>query len=247
MKNEYCITRIVFLVLFIFLVAICFIQFVKIGSFHIVFADISDTSFDNYLEMFNQWIGFWFSILTLILMLAGIWQYLQIRRYDSEFKEIKQEIEKKQKQLDDKFSDIEENYKKSMDRIKIETNLSIMLRALGSINDPLMLLDISERKQLLYHYLKECCTLINQYSNCKIEKADEHEVAMTFQYVLLNVRLCLCRMSSLYADPMTGIFISNFMSEAKNKDEEIRDADHVTKEDFKWLAKKIGEALTKMI
>ena len=70
---------------------------------------------------------------------------------------------------------------------------------------------------------------------------------MTFQYVLLNVRLCLCRMSSLYADPMTGIFISNFMSEAKNKDEEIRDADHVTKEDFKWLAKKIGEALTKMI
>ena len=169
MKNEYCITRIVFGVLFIFLVAICFIQFVKIGSFHIVFADISDTSFDNYLEMFNQWIGFWFSILTLILMLAGIWQYLQIRRYDSEFKEIKQEIEKKQKQLDDKLRDIEEKYKKSMDRIKIETNLSIMLRALGSINDPLMLLDISERKQLLYHYLAECRTLINQYSNCIIE------------------------------------------------------------------------------
>ena len=197
--------------------------------------------------MFNQWIGFWLSILTLILMLAGIWQYLQIRRYDSEFNEIKHEIEKKQKQLDDKLCDIEEKYKKSMDRIKIETNLSIMLRALGSINDPLMLLDISERKQLLYHYLTQCQTLIKQYSNCIIEKADEPEVAMNFQYVLLNVRLCLCRMSSLYADPMTGIFISNFMSEAKSKDNEIREAGHVTQEDFKWLAKKIGEARSKMM
>ena len=247
MKNEYCITRIVFWVLLIFLVAICFVQFVKICSFNVVLADIPIKSFDNYLEMFNQWIGFWLSILTLILMLAGIWQYLQIRRYDSEFNEIKHEIEKKQKQLDDKLFDIEENYKKSMDRIKIETNLSIMLRALGASNDPLMLLDIAERKQLLYHYLTECRTLINQYSNCIIEKADEAEVAMNFQYVLLNVRLCLCRMSSLYADPMTGIFISNFMSEAKNKDEEIRDADHVTKEDFKWLSKKIGEARSKMM
>ena len=247
MKNEDCITRIVFWVLLIFLVAICFVQFVKICSFNVVLADIPIKSFDNYLEMFNQWIGFWLSILTLILMLAGIWQYLQIRRYDSEFNEIKHEIEKKQKQLDDTLRDIEKNYKKSMDRIKIETNLSIMLRALGSINDPLMLLDISERKQLLYHYLTQCQTLIKQYSNCIIEKPDEPEVAMNFQYVLLNVRLCLCRMSSLYADPMTGIFISNFMSEAKSKDEEIREADHVTKEDFKWLAKKIGEARSKMM
>lgn len=255
MKNEYSITRIVFLVLFIALVSLCCIQFGVIGkdTIRIVVKKVADSeintysSFEDYLSMFNQWIGFWLSILTLILMLAGIWQYLQIRRYDSEFKEIKQEIEKKQKQLDDKLRDIEEKYKKSMDRIKIETNLSIMLRALGSINDPLMLLDISERKQLLYHYLTECRTLINQYSNCIIEKADEPEVAMNFQYVLLNVRLCLCRMSSLYADPMTGLFISNFMSEAKNKDNEIREANHVTQEDLKWLAKKIGEARSKMM
>lgn len=251
MKNEDCITRIVFLVIFIALVSLCCIQFGDIGigngTIHIIAKKATETTFSNYLEMFNQWIGFWLSILTLILMLAGIWQYLQIRRYDSEFKEIKQDIKKKQELFKKKLHEIESSYKKGKEKIKIETNLSIMLRAIGSINDPLMLLDISERKQLLYYYLSECRTLINQYSRCLNEECDEHEVAMNFQYVLLNVRLCLCRMSSLYADPMTGIFISNFMVEAKQKDDEIRAADQTSAEDFEWLAKKIGEALTKMV
>lgn len=247
MRSEDCITRVVFIVLFIALVVLCCIQFGYIDSIHIISPENTDKSFDNYLSMFNNWIGFWLSILTLILMLAGIWQYLQIRRYDSEFKEIKQDIEKKQKQLDDQLRDIEENYKKSMDRIKIETNLSIMLRALGSINDPLMLLDISERKQLLFHYLSECRALISQYSLCLNGEYYGHEVAMTFQYVLLNVRLCLCRMSSLYSDPMTSIFITNFMVEAKSKDVMIRETEKVSASDFEWLAKKIAEALSKMI
>ena len=95
MKNEDCITRIVFLVLFIALVVLCCIQFGFIGK-GIVISDVTKENFSNYLTMFNEWIGFWLSILTLILMLAGIWQYLQIRRYDSEFKDIKQEVKEKQ-------------------------------------------------------------------------------------------------------------------------------------------------------
>lgn len=245
MKNEDCITRIVFLVLFIALVVLCCIQFGFIGK-GIVISDVTKENFSNYLTMFNEWIGFWLSILTLILMLAGIWQYLQIRRYDSEFKDIKQEVKEKQDKYDEKLKEIERNYRKGREKIKIETSLSIMLRAIGSINDPLMLLDSSERKQLLYHYLSECRTLINQYSRCMDSDCDnKHEIAMDFQYVLLNVRICLCRMQTLFPDPMIGIHIKNFMEEAKKKDEDIRTSDYASLADFEWLAKEIGKALSK--
>lgn len=43
---------------------------------------------DMMIDKFNTWVGFWLAVLSLILLLVSVWQYLKIEKYDERIKEI---------------------------------------------------------------------------------------------------------------------------------------------------------------
>lgn len=70
------------------------------------------------IDRLNAWVGFWLAILSLILLLAGIKQYLDSRNYEEkwkkieeEYKQSKEQIENKERKLKDSLSCLETEQK----------------------------------------------------------------------------------------------------------------------------------------
>lgn len=43
---------------------------------------------DMMIDKFNTWVGFWLAVLSLILLLMSVWQYIKIEKYDERIKEL---------------------------------------------------------------------------------------------------------------------------------------------------------------
>ena len=50
------------------------------------------------IDRLNAWVGFWLAILSLILLLAGIKQYLDSRNYEEKWKKIEEEYKQSKKE-----------------------------------------------------------------------------------------------------------------------------------------------------
>lgn len=49
---------------------------------------------DMMIDKFNTWVGFWLAVLSLILVLVSVWQYLKIEKYEERIKSIESKNEK---------------------------------------------------------------------------------------------------------------------------------------------------------
>lgn len=94
---------------------------------------------DTAINKTNIWMGFWMTILTFILMICGFWQYLKVK-----------DDRDKQRELIDKLkqqtADMMDDRVKFNTRLEAENIISITLRTIGAINDPVMLTSIDKRK-----------------------------------------------------------------------------------------------------
>ena len=84
---------------------------------------------DMMIDKFNAWVGFWLAVLSLLLLLVSVWQYLKIEKYDERIKEIETKGEtlcnswaKKGETLTKDFDDQRAKLSESLTDIQMQTH-----------------------------------------------------------------------------------------------------------------------------
>ena len=131
---DVCIMHTIVIVLFLTMCVMACLFYHAMNSYEVCVC--GKTAIDNYLEMINGMVGLWMSILAVILMICGIWQYLHIQKVDNKIKEAEEEMSSNLNKMNTMLS-----------KIRCMSDISILLRSIGALNDPIMLLSDNERKR----------------------------------------------------------------------------------------------------
>ena len=179
---------------------------------------------DMLIDKFNTWVGFWLAVLSLILLIVSIWQYLKIEKYEERINKLEKDndvvvkdIRNQSEALEIQMSNLQKQAKVYLDtQISIhqystlENRMTSLLLCMSSVPDPQVFSDSVERKEQVNYYLGlvsglliKYFKLIEQESEC--HKLPEGTVACV-PMVLLNLRLSLIRIQGMFRDP--GIFIA---------------------------------------
>ena len=179
---------------------------------------------DMLIDKFNTWVGFWLAVLSLILLIVSIWQYLKIEKYEERINKLEKDndvvvkdIRNQSEALEIQMSNLQQQAKVYLDtQISIhqystlENRMTSLLLCMSSVPDPQVFSDSVERKEQVNYYLGlvsglliKYFKLIEQESEC--HKLPEGTVACV-PMVLLNLRLSLIRIQGMFRDP--GIFIA---------------------------------------
>ena len=187
---------------------------------------------DTAINKTNIWMGFWMTILTFILMICGFWQYLKVK-----------DDRDKQRELIDKLkqqtADMMDDRVKFNTRLEAENIISITLRTIGAINDPVMLTSIDKRKASIKHYLGNVALHLEEYSGCMENAQIKNNSLEIAQQTILNLQLCLCRIQPLFSSPQTNIKILKALDDLQVKEMDLRIANKVDAGDVKNVAKLI--------
>lgn len=194
------------------------------------------------IDKLNSWIGFWLAILTFVLMLAGIWQYTQVRRHDAaweqhkaEFNKIKQEIESEREKL--KNETLKE-------KTKIETTIFNLLRTLAALHDPMMLMSTDERKRNICDYLRTAQNLIMRYHQIASEENSyNQDECLVFRLIFTNLRINLCRSFTLFSSPSASLKIQNFIEFLKQQEEAAHYSNSWQREVIDDFLKRFGKLM----
>ena len=152
------------------------------------------STIDMMIDKLNTWLGLWMGILTLILGLVSVWQYLKINKYEERIekletnnqnliKEIKdkenkieddfskhiKEFEKQQNDYEDKLNADFRNRSKEHRYSTLENRVTSVLLCLSSIPDPQLLSSTSDRKKQLVFYMRLMSNHFAKYI-CLIKK-----------------------------------------------------------------------------
>lgn len=194
------------------------------------------------IDKLNSWIGFWLAILTFVLMLAGIWQYTQVRRHDAaweqhkaEFDKIKQEIESEREKL--KNETLKE-------KTKLETTIFNLLRTLAALHDPMMLMSTDERKRNIYDYLHATQDLIMRYHQIESkENFYNQDECLVFRLIFTNLRINLCRSFTLFSSPSASLKMQNFIRFLKQQEEAAHYSNSLQRGVIDDFLKRFGELM----
>ena len=126
------------------------------------------------IDRMNSWVGFWLTILTVVLLMAGVWQYMQVKKHDDDWKNMSDDYDSKIEDIEKLKSKIEEERTALKDKLRIETTLFNLLRTMAALHDPLMLPRDDERKQRIIEYLDKAKELLIQYRTLK-QKENEKD------------------------------------------------------------------------
>lgn len=234
--DQTCVLHAIVAVLFIAMCVIACMFYNAMTSYDVCPCSVVDI--DAYLEMINGMVGFWMSLLAVILMICGIWQYLHIQKVDGKIKD-----------AEDRMLESEEKYNKKMSEIQCISDISILLRSIGALNDPIMLLSDNERKSEVKNYLsliigklKELVKVIDK-PDSNIQDKKENLV-FSLRIILLNLTLCIGRVQVMYSSPKEHLAMRKFIQENNNKRLNIND-DEIIKE-YKELIKRMDKLLVIM-
>lgn len=206
----------------------------------------SNMQVDAYLEMINGMVGFWMSILAIILMICGIWQYLHIHKVDERIKDIDEQV----KDIDDKRKDDKKTFDVMMSEIRIMSEISILLRSIGALNDPIMLLNKNDRQKEVRYYLQMVKDKLERFVDIvqknidifdKSVEYDKDYLDVNFHVILLNLSLCVGRIQVMYMHPRETLAIREFIE----RNNEIRKAkgSKVKLDDYNDLIRRINELM----
>lgn len=177
------------------------------------------------IERLNGWLGFWLAILALVLLLSGIWQYLQVKRHDREWEEIKQkndsltsELEKNKKKLDaaiqdneKSISEIQNKASAIQDKVKLENTLFNLIRTMSVFNDPMMLLSDDKRKLIMLSYLRKSKTLLGRYRDYFVDDKYSEDDSFIMELILANYHINICRCQMMFDSPKATLKIQEFL------------------------------------
>lgn len=212
------------------------------------------------IDRLNSWIGFWLAILALVLLLAGVWQYMQVRRHDTEWEKQKEDWEKQKKDwedekkelqtqskgIEDDFSKLQTEYSNLKEKFQLENTIFNLLRTMSAVHDPMMLLQEDNRKQLIIEYLDKSQDLLKRYSSytkkiCENDSGEDH--SFVYALMLANFRLTLCRSLALFTSPGANVKTRLFLQNLENLEKRIRQTKKVEEDVLDTFNSKLGELI----
>lgn len=179
---------------------------------------------DMLIDKFNTWVGFWLALLSLILLIVSVWQYLKIDKYkeridklEVDSKKESEGIQKQSESLEIQMSNLQKQAKVYLDtQISIhqystlENRMTSLLLCMSSVPDPQVFRDSEERKEQVNYYLGLVSGLLIKYFKLIEKESECHKLpegtVACIPMVLLNLRLSLIRIQGMFRDP--GIFIA---------------------------------------
>lgn len=179
---------------------------------------------DMLIDKFNTWVGFWLAVLSLILLIVSIWQYLKIEKYEERINKLEKDsdvvvndIRNQSKALEIQISNLQKQAKVYLDtQISIhqystlENRMTSLLLCMSSVPDPQVFSDSEERKEQVNYYLGLVSGMLIKYFKLIEQESECHKLpdgtVACIPMVLLNLRLSLIRIQGMFRDP--GIFIA---------------------------------------
>ena len=177
----------------------------------------------------NSWVGFWLTILTVVLLMAGVWQYMQVKKHDDDWKNMSDDYDSKIEDIEKLKSKIEEERTALKDKLRIETTLFNLLRTMAALHDPLMLPRDDERKQRIIEYLDKAQELLIQYRTLKQKENEKdkdknlckEEDSMILCLIFTNFRLNICRCVALFTSPSVSIKAKCFLDYVEKEENKL--------------------------
>lgn len=201
----------------------------KIDSIQNVLNDVNNKylqEIDTSINKMNGWVGFWISIITFIISIAGLWQYLQVKNHDERFRNLKKDLDSKwdskKYEIDNFRSKLDADQKFLSDRLKVESNLVLLMRTISAIHDPAMVFDIAERRILVIEFMGKISKLINDYSRHLLQQPVDIEVKDNYVCILMNVRLFLIRSTILFRSYIVNDEIRNFVIKLRDVEKRVK-------------------------
>lgn len=215
--------------------ASCAILSAKIDSIQKVTNRI-DTQYqqdiDTMINKMNTWVGYWMTLLTFILMIVSIWQFLNVRNIKDDYKEMKATIDNEMRVVSE----------------VIDTNSSILqlqlsMRAINSLADS-QLNQASNKADVKYcldkligslssieNYIEQVC----QGNNIQIIKDTRRDFVKLLPLMLVIVRKTLLQVKDLNRNIVDNIEFDIIQQNLAEFEKRIRPHDVVSesdKEDF---------------
>ena len=151
---------------------------------------------DTMVNKMNTWMGYWMTLLTFILMIVSIWQFLNARNMRDEFKDIKNNIDNKITEFTDKRKEID----RELDIFHSVVRLLSSTKAINSLSDAQR--NISHRSDIKYcldniiSSLSKIEQSINKEqsgNNGELVSKNNNEIVMILPLIIMNVRESLCQ------------------------------------------------------
>ena len=191
--------------------------------------DQYQTDINIGIDRLNSWVGFWLAILAVVLLMAGVGQYMQVKKHDDDWKKLSKDYKSKIKDIDDLKTAVEEERTALKDKLRIETTLFNLLRTMAALHDPLMLPRDDERKQRIIEYLAKAQELLIQYRTLKQKENEvdkdknlcKEEDSMILCLIFTNFRLNICRCVALFTSPSVSIRAKCFLDYVEKEENKL--------------------------
>ena len=191
--------------------------------------DQYQTDINIGIDRLNSWLGFWLAILAVVLLMAGVGQYMQVKKHDDDWNKLSADYKIKKQDIENLKKAVENERTALKDKLRIETTLFNLLRTMAALHDPLMLPRDDERKQRIIEYLAKAQELLIQYRTLKQKENEvdkdknlcKEEDSMILCLIFTNFRLNICRCVALFTSPSVSIKAKCFLDYVEKEENKL--------------------------
>lgn len=201
---------------------------------------------DMLIDKFNTWVGFWLALLSLILLIVSVWQYLKIDKYKERINKLEEDSKEATEKNQIQMANLQKQAKIYLDtQISIhqystlENRMTSLLLCMSSVPDPQVFSDSEERKEQVNYYLGLVSGLLIKYFKLIEQESECHKLpegtVACIPMVLLNLRLSLLRIQGMFRDPGIYIAFVKLINQIEKNEASIRRTQLFNKSDVKEL------------
>lgn len=201
---------------------------------------------DMLIDKFNTWVGFWLALLSLILLIVSVWQYLKIDKYKERINKLEEDSKEATEEIQIQMANLQKQAKVYLDsQISIhqystlENRMTSLLLCMSSVPDPQVFSDSEERKEQVNYYLGLVSGLLIKYFKLIEQESECHKLpegtVACIPMVLLNLRLSLLRIQGMFRDPGIYIAFVKLINQIEKNEASIRRTQLFNKSDVKEL------------
>lgn len=193
------------------------------------------------IDRLNSWIGFWLAMAGFVLLLGGIWQYMQVKRYDEAWSRMEDKFVVMKAQFEEEKKDLGT----LRDRLKLENTIFNLLRTMSAFHDPMMLCKEDDRKSLMLLYIEKAKDLLVRYY--KFGKGKEAQYSNDEQLILVlmysNFRINICRSLDVFTSPSANLAAKRFLDYVEENESNFRYGMSMCGKDVEEFLKKLEELI----
>lgn len=216
----------------------------KLDSIQNVLNDVNSKyqqDIDTSINKMNGWVAFWTSVITFILSITGLWQYLKVKNHDEKFckleKEVNDKWERKEYEINNCLSMLNADFALMSNRFRVENNLGLIMRTLSAIHDPSMVFDVAERRILVIEFIGKISKSIDEYSRYLQCVPVDTEVRDNYICILMNIRLFLIRSTILFRSYNVNGDIRSFVNLVRQVEENIKNQTTVSENSVRRIVR----------